>query len=441
MDISEAMDISSDHRLAVVAFNVKFSPNLGDGLLAICLERALEAAAPVLRVNSVDLAGRQAFTQGNPYRGSIMSAMEAMPSPLRRVASRVYLEILAAWRLRPFYRGALRDCRVVVIGGGNLFADADLNFPIKIASALREANRRSLPVAIYGVGVTSNWSVTGRRLFANHLRAANLVDVSTRDDRSRGAWNDLLGPAGVMRAGLALDPGLLARDYFIPAAGPGGGKAIALGITDPRAVRYHGGREDVASYLGDWYGDVAAALALAGHDVALFTNGSTEDKTFLAQRGAAWRARAPDRIRICPSFTDPAALVGFLAASKLIIGHRMHACIAAHSFAIPSIGLKWDAKLDSFFGLTERPRYVVDPAEVDAAWLVQLAGQALGEGIDPGRHRALLDQCKADIAELADVLVQAAGATGAACAAPARPDSGRRCAQTRTVETTLLQHG
>ncbi len=409
MDIPGPVGRASAPLLEVAAFNVKFSPNFGDGLLAICLERALEAAAPVLRVNSIDLAGRRAFSSGNPYRGSIMSAMEAMPAPLRRVASRIYLEVLAAWRLRPFYREALGNCRVVVIGGGNLFADADLNFPVKIAGALTEANRRSLPVAVYGVGVTSNWSTAGHRLFSRNLGQADLVDVSTRDDRSRQAWNDLLSPTGVMQAGLALDPGLLAREYFERTPNPGGGYPIALGITDPRAIRYHGGREDVAGYLVDWYGDVAAALALAGHEVALFTNGSTEDRTFLARHGAAWRARAPDRIRICPSFDDPQGLVGFIAASKLVIAHRMHACIAAHSFAIPSIGLKWDVKLDSFFGLSERLRYIIDPADVDPGSLVELAGQALAEGIDPAHHQGLLDQCKADVAQLADILVKAAG--------------------------------
>ena len=411
MDIPKPAEASCDCPLEVAAFNVKFSPNFGDGLLAICLERALEAAAPALRVNSIDLAGRRAFAKGNPYRGSILSAMEAMPSPLRRIASRIYLEILAALRLRPFYREALGNCRVVVIGGGNLFADADLNFPIKIAGALNEANRRSLPVAVYGVGVTRNWSTAGHRMFSGNLRQANLVDVSTRDDRSRQAWNDLLAPDGVMHAGLALDPGLLAREYFERNPDNSDGHPVALGITDPRAIRYHGGREDVAGYLVDWYGDIAAALARAGHEVALFTNGSTEDRTFLARHGAAWRARAPDRIRICPSFDDPSGLVGFLAASKLVIAHRMHACIAAHSFAIPSIGLKWDVKLDSFFGLTERLRYIIDPADVDAPSLVELAGQALAEGIDPVHHQSLVGQCKADVARLADVLVAAAQGT------------------------------
>ncbi len=433
-------ETSPASRLEVAAFNVKFSPNFGDGLLAICLERALEQAAPVLRVNSIDLAGRRAFGKGNPYRGSILSAMEVMPSTLRSMATRIYLEALAAWRLRPFYREALANCRVVVVGGGNLFADADLNFPIKIAAALAETNRRSLPVAVYGVGVTSNWSKAGRRMFARNLHNAKLIDVSTRDERSRRAWDDLLAPAGIRPAGLALDPGLLAHEYFARTPDPRGGHPIALGITDPRAIRYHGGREDVADYLVDWYGDIAAALAQAGHDVVLFTNGSTEDRTILAQHGAAWCARAPDRIRICPDFAEPAALVGFLAGSKLVIAHRMHACIAAYSFAIPSIGLKWDVKLDSFFALAERHRYIIDPADVDAGALVNLAALALAEGVDAAHHRGLLDQCRADIARLADILVRAACGTPQPDAVPGQPAMGQAGAPAKPAAMSLSPH-
>jgi hypothetical protein len=405
----------------VAIFNVKFSPNFGDGLLAICLERALEAAAPILRANSIDLAGRCAFAKGNAYRGLIMSLMEVMPSPLRRIAARIALEFLAGWRFKPFYRKALGHCKVVVIGGGNLFADADLNFPIKVAGALTEATRRALPVAVYGVGVTSNWSRTGHRLFSESLRKANLVDASARDERSRRAWNDLLCPNGIRDAGLAFDPGLLARKYFEPNPRPaGGGLTVALGITDPRAIRYHGGPSDVANYLADWYGNIAAALASAGYEVVLFTNGSTEDKAYLGRHGEAWRARMPDRIGICADFDDPAGMVGFLAASNLVIAHRMHACIAAYSFAIPTIGLRWDIKLDSFFRLTGRLRYIIDPADVDPCSLVELAREALAEGVDPMLHQDLLDRCQADVARLADVLVEAAS-----CPAPTPRDAGR----------------
>ena len=46
--------------MKIALLNVKFSPNLGDGLLSECLERELAEALPGATVVSIDLAGRAA---------------------------------------------------------------------------------------------------------------------------------------------------------------------------------------------------------------------------------------------------------------------------------------------------------------------------------------------------------------------------------------------
>lgn len=45
----------------IVLFNVKYSPDLGDGLLSECLERELGRSLPGCEVVSIDLAGRTAY--------------------------------------------------------------------------------------------------------------------------------------------------------------------------------------------------------------------------------------------------------------------------------------------------------------------------------------------------------------------------------------------
>jgi hypothetical protein len=45
----------------IVIFNVKYSSNLGDGLIALCLESAIRTALPGAAVDSQDLAGRTKF--------------------------------------------------------------------------------------------------------------------------------------------------------------------------------------------------------------------------------------------------------------------------------------------------------------------------------------------------------------------------------------------
>lgn len=42
------------------------------------------------------------------------------------------------------------------------------------------------------------------------------------------------------------------------------------------------------------------------------------------------------------------------------MAHRLHANIVAYGLNIPSIGMNWDKKVESFFELTGRKRYLFD---------------------------------------------------------------------------------
>ena len=79
----------------------------------------------------------------------------------RRLATRIAQAALVHLRLRRHVRTRLAGCDAVVLGGGNLLTDADLNFPMKIAGALDQAARLRLPAAVYGVGANRQWSAAG----------------------------------------------------------------------------------------------------------------------------------------------------------------------------------------------------------------------------------------------------------------------------------------
>ncbi|WBH17103.1 polysaccharide pyruvyl transferase family protein [Sphingomonas radiodurans] len=391
-------------RVKVAILNVKYSPNLGDGLLAECLERELVRHHPSIEVVPIDLAGRTHYGGHGRNRALAMRTLERLPGPLRRVAAWSVLSLLARVRLRPAFRAALADCDAAVIGGGNLFADDDLNFPIKLALGLAETRRRDVPVAVFAVGVSDNWSATGERLFARALASARLACVRVRDERSQDIWNRRLGVHGVPHAKIARDPGLLAaRCYALPACAHAM-RVVALCVTDPLAVRYHGGSDGSDAVLAAWYTQSIAALADAEWDVALFTNGSPEDRAFLDQRCAGWVAAGRGRVRRLPDFAQPADLVAALSRATIVIAHRMHACIAAYSCGVPAIGLRWDRKLDSFFALSGRDAFMVDTATLAPAEIVTLAERAAHEGVEPALHADLLDAASASVALLGDLL-------------------------------------
>lgn len=428
--------------LRIALLNVKYSPNLGDGLLAECLERELAEALGNAEVFSIDLAGREGWDDGvadgddghgdgNNRRARRLALLERLPGPLRQVVAASALTAFSAFTLRPHVRRALAGCDAAVIGGGNLLTDADLNFPIKLLGATREVMRRRLPLAVHAVGAGAHWSRPARRRFASLLGAAPLAHATVRDDRSRVAWMAQLGPRGIAPAAVAGDPGLLAgRHYPAPAPQhdlnprPSHARRIGLCITAPLALRYHVGQSgDGASRPPDdatllaWYGKLASALARQGHQVVLFTNGSPEDRECLSRHAARWTGQGPaadwlgglagqigqvgGRISVAAPFALPADLARFVASCDLVIAHRMHACIAAHAFAVPTIGLTWDEKLTSFFAQSGRARYAVDGPSLPLVAMLDLVHVALIEGVDQTALDAQVACTRADVALLA----------------------------------------
>jgi polysaccharide pyruvyl transferase WcaK-like protein len=150
--------------MKVRLFNVKFSPNLGDGLLSQCLEKALVDLGADPDTWSIDLAARKAYGDVLARRTQIMAALDLLPRPVRREVIRAPLALHAARSWRPHYAHGLADADCVVIGGGNLISDIDLNFPTKLTLAMEEAEKRNLPVVVYASGVTSGWTPRGTEM-------------------------------------------------------------------------------------------------------------------------------------------------------------------------------------------------------------------------------------------------------------------------------------
>lgn len=394
--------------MKIALINVRYSPNLGDGLLAECLEAELSRQLPDASFVALDLAGRTGYGAGSRWRRPVMTMLMLVPGPIRHVLTRLALRRLVK-RLSPGFVQTLAECDAAVLGGGNLLADADLNFPIKIAGVLDAAivaRPGGLPTAVYAVGASHNWSKEGASLFRRVLTRPSITSLSVRDELSRQALlaqaPDLSGK-GVT---LVHDPGLLACRHY--SSEPRRADApIGLCITDPLALRYHGG-EAGANEVRDWFGDLLAALTKAGRNVLLFTNGSPEDRAFLTQNTARWQTIDPARIAVAEAAGTPAELVRTIAGCSLIIAHRMHACVVAHSLGIPTIGLRWDRKLDAFFETISRSDYVYTAGSTPAAEVAASAEKALAEGVDPDLHAAVIARAVEHVAHLANHLRDAA---------------------------------
>ena len=386
----------------VAIFNVKYSPNLGDGVIAECLEHALRRCRPGLEVISVDLAGRGSFSQwSGRQRRAILGLMEGANPILRRRFVPLAISLVVRFRLKSGWEARLDGCDFAIIGGGALIADADQNFPIKLSTALALCTKRRIPVAIGHVGVSSRWSEPGRRRFARALKETRLVSLSFRDPASRDAWQEMFGGHGMPSPEVALDPGLLARETYgcRPVTRMTRRPLVGLCITNPMVLRLHGEGPHDSRYTREWFDGVVRGFVERGDEVVLFTNGSPEDETFkdaiyagLENKVSVTVADRPSRPR------DLALLIGGLDA---VLAHRLHACIVAYSYGVPAVGLKWDAKLVRFFKLTERDDFVLSTGSASPDESVALIHAAMADPPDERVRQRISSECREGITRLA----------------------------------------
>jgi len=392
--------------LRIRLFNVKYSPNLGDGLLSECLEKALIALGANRDTWSIDLAARQAYGDGLAGRRHIISALDRMPDWLRRQFIRVPLAIHGRRNWRPHYARRLEGANAAVIGGGNLISDIDLNFPTKLTLAINEVERLGLPFVVYASGVTDNWTPRGtammRKAFSSHL----LRGVFVRDKDSKVLWDRQLGDASRFEAHVVRDPGLLASEFIPPSRMYKAAPPVAgVGIMSHIAIRYHSEKAPGPSYLESWYIRLVKGLVSKGFHVAIFTNGSPEDVAYLARLRP--RLEAIGGPISFPVQETPSELCAIISSLNVLVAYRMHAVIASYSYKIPSVGLAWDRKLQSFMTSVGREAYLCDIRKTDPAAAVQLVCRAMEEGIPDHEHREVLGETWQGVSKLLGILEQA----------------------------------
>ena len=249
-----------------------------------------------------------------------------------------------------------------LLGGGQLLADADLNFPIKIAAVSRLARARDLPAAVFGVGVSKDWSPRGAALFRRAMMDLRPGHVAVRDEASAANWSAHFPDAALPPAGLCRDPGLLTAAVYPQPARTGRARPlVGLGVVHPLTLNMHshGAPLSIDEALGAWAALVEAITA-RGMDVALFTNGPADDEAFLDRILLSASELHSGKVSRLAKPEVPADLVRSIAGCDAIAAHRLHANIIAFSCKVAHVGLGWDAKLPAFFASVGRDQFVTD---------------------------------------------------------------------------------
>lgn len=387
--------------MKVVTFNVKYSPNLGDGVIAECLEAELGRRLPDVSIEALDLAGRT--DRDNPARSGhrvlALKALQMMPAILRDGLVEAILRLRMRRKCRPAWREALRDAELAIVGGGQLIQDGDLNFPVKLSIVAAECKRNNVPIALFGLGVAESRSRRGAGLISSLLHADQLVFAGARDGDSA----QRLRQRRVKGVVVTPDPGLMASQVW-PSIVRRQRKrpVVGVGITHPVILQHHGEGKSNDTTIMDLYRSLIGRLLASGYDVICFSNGAGEDRICLNRVVDSFRdddgpTRAPD----CRTPRELAELVGSFDA---VIAHRLHACILAYSYRVAHVGLSWDPKLAAFFTNVGRSRYLVELNDDAVQMMPELLAAARAETICDVQHKRVLALTEASIDSLVRLL-------------------------------------
>lgn len=378
--------------MRILVFNLHYSPNLGDGVIGACMVHALGELVPDAAVVPVDISGRDRFgavTVRN--RATLLKVLRRFSKTLRRQIVYRRLKVMLD-RIEPQWRELIEGADLAIIGGGQLFSDADLNFPTKIGRVATLLKDAQVPCAIHATGVSRNWSRKGRALFRT-LAEADLRAIGMRDEESIRAWEDQSG-LFAPKAHLTRDPGLLSFEAFGPVAPV---DRIALGVTSPLLLTYHAD-SGVAGAAGlKWFETLALELVAQVGPVRLFCNGAEEDAlalSDLAARPSLRRAIETGEIEVAPVPKTPEELVATVAPCRAVISHRLHACILGYAYTRPVVGMGWDRKVQSFFASVGLDRFFVGRTKTPPGEVAALVQAALAQGIDPDTHRCAIEDTR-----------------------------------------------
>jgi polysaccharide pyruvyl transferase WcaK-like protein len=177
-------------------------------------------------------------------------------------------------------------------------------------------------------------------------------------------------------------------------------------------LSYHDGGHDMPAAIDDWYVALVRELAGRNHPLRIFSAGAPEDAAFLDRLAPRLLEATAQRCVIDAALNDTATLAKLIADCRVMIAHRLHACLPAASYGIPFIGLAWDPKMQALFEMLGVPERLVSPARSSAVEIADLVDHVIAAGVDRAVLSACVEQASQDVAALVGSLRKATGGNG-----------------------------
>lgn len=370
-----------------------YSPNLGDGVIALALNYVLSQSLAECTIDFLDLSGRAGYEETLSARPSGAAMSLAMHRNLMAKSDLYgYISTSMKWWIasRRHYRAVLEETMaetdLLIIGGGNLLMDNHLNFPLKIYFAVQAAEAQGVRVVFLSCGVGEYWSWIGRKLIGKSLRRKTVGHISVRDDQS---MTNLCRefPKVQTPTDKIVDPGVFISDlYGVSPATTGRSAPIGLGVMHPFELKKRSDGHDFRMKMEqEFWTRLARSLIEEGYRVRIFTNGAMSDHSFAetvaSEVPSDVRARNDVGQLLCRRPRHPRELVAQIRRFGGVVAYRLHANVVAYSLGVPGVGLIWDRKVKAWFKEADRERFALRP-HVKPREVVEALSWALQEGID-----------------------------------------------------------
>lgn len=326
-----------------------YSRNLGDQAIHASLAYILRQQNASLKILPLDISGRQGADSPGKNRAFYLLRAITSSNSLHSLVNIVFHSLQKSRQQMRMWSPVLETSDQLVIGGGQLLMDNNLDFPLKLSGLASLAGERGIPYHISACGVGRTWSRFANRLFQPVL--VNAKSVTLRDELSRSRLDHFI-PS--LQTSVTFDPAILAAEVYPDLQKKVFADRIGLGIMCREDVNSHllpAQRYSTNAWLDLWLG-VLFGLLKENLVVELFTTGSSKDMHFAQSLFYEAHAHGWNGVTLAGGQTGPGELMASMRNYSLIIATRLHASILANSLGISSLGLNWDEKVRAYYGET-----------------------------------------------------------------------------------------
>ena len=326
------------------------STNLGDPLLTQCCKYIVDKvlAGKNVPVSLFDIAGRK----------SVASSKATVLSIPKSRRTTIMGSILS--ELKPLFKWLIKDRKdfrkrldvkgvdetTYVIAGGALLSSS-LFYAFRLNEIVRVAGKNNGRVVFNSVGIEKSIHNFGlaKYVVRGFLKRKEVVAFSTRDHLEDIPYLTDRSEFYTRTA----DPGLFASETYNVKRMDA--QIIGLSVISYQAyqsiIKSDKRAENVTSdYLITYWSSIIGHLRKKKLDFRILTNGGQADYEMARKLVAA--LGLDESKYLLPMPQTPLELVNQLSMFKMVIAHRLHACIISSSLNIPIIPLVWSDKVKVF---------------------------------------------------------------------------------------------